>query len=279
MPNTIDTNLRLIYQGGIAENNMLDLYDASKSYYGLARALAHTTHALVHEGAIRHRGTNVDCAQFYVLPSRRGSFEEVVQVAFNQIAIDQLGVSVLIPAFWDFLSWGWHATIGQNINPRTPFVSRLIEENPGLDSEVSTLLEPSIIDVHRPIQQDPNIRLVIQRPRVGPIIEFNSDSLNYVSQSIDGEFERNVIGNITKHNILGIHGRAYLDNLGRTIAFVLQPSVSQEEKRLLTWSMDQYELGFPGKLSLDLRYQLSANNQIKRVHIFAVRRVGDMIPS
>jgi hypothetical protein len=270
-----DLGIKLIFTGGDADGGMLDLHDASESYNGLARALAYTSHALVHEGVIRHRATRLDCANIYIQPSKQGSFEENLLLAFNQLAIDKVGISVLVPAFWDLLRWGWLGTIGETVVPQTPFVKRLIDDVPDLEGELLAALEPSIISIHRPIQQNRNIQLVVNRPRVGDILKFNSNSLDYVSQTTEGAFERNVKGNITKYNILGIHGRLYLDSAEKTVPFILDASVTPEEKRLLTWSMDQYSLRFPSKLSLDIRPELSANREIKRVHIFAVRHVID----
>lgn len=56
-------NFKISYHNGDASDGRLDMYDASVSLQGFAKALAITTHALLNDGEIRKKGNTINGAK------------------------------------------------------------------------------------------------------------------------------------------------------------------------------------------------------------------------
>lgn len=72
------TNISIVYYGLLADKNMLDLYDASNSYYGLARTLAIIGHYWATGDIISIAPRSA--MPIYILPAEEGSFKQVLAV-------------------------------------------------------------------------------------------------------------------------------------------------------------------------------------------------------
>jgi hypothetical protein len=270
-----EIKFKILYKGGIASDGMLDIYDAGVSIHGLSRALAITTHAFINKGDIRKRAERAEGAKIYIHPSRRGSFEELITIVISSDAAKNIGYSITAAAFWDFLKWTWAAAVGKDSRPKTPYVRKISESKELFIGEISTVLESSMEKLHRPIQGEEQMIITIERPQVGNIIQLDKDTLAYVSIRSESELIEDILGNVTKYNILSGFGRLFDDNEEKTISFEIDQDLSPEEKRLLTWSMDQRSQGKEGKLLIDVTRVLNAKNELKRYKVFAVRRASD----
>jgi hypothetical protein len=82
-------------------------------------------------------------------------------------------------------------------------------------------LEGYLKEVHRPIKSDSASTIEIIRPRVGSAISMNYETLEYVETTLRSDVQEYWVGNVTKYNILTGYGRAYIDELGRTVPFNL----------------------------------------------------------
>lgn len=107
-----EIHFKISYKNGDADDHRLDMYDASVSLQGFAKALAITAHALLNEGEIRHKGNRAEGAKIYINPARRGSFEELVTIIVNNPEAT-VGVSIVSSAFWDI----FEMDMVQNIRP------------------------------------------------------------------------------------------------------------------------------------------------------------------
>lgn len=266
-----EIEFKVTYDGGIASDGLLDIYDAGVSIRGIARSLAITTHAFIHEGEVRRRAEGVRGAKIYISPPRHGSFEELVKIVFSQDAATAIGYSILAAAFWDFLKWTWSAAVGKSSIIKTPYVNRIARNRELALGEITTVLESSMAEMHRPIESDNDVTIDIIRPRVGSVVNFNVETLQYVTTKNESGIVENVLGNVTKYNILSGFGRFYDDTEERTIAFDIDQEIGADEKRLLTWSMDQRSQGREGKLHVDVIRIINARNELKRYRVIAVR--------
>ena len=61
-------HFKISYHNGDASNGRLDMYDASVSLQGFAKALSITTHALLNDGEIRKKGHSIKGAKIYINP-------------------------------------------------------------------------------------------------------------------------------------------------------------------------------------------------------------------
>ena len=269
-------NFKISYHNGDAEDGRLDMYDASVSLQGFAKALSITTHALLNDGEIRKKGNRVEGANIYINPSRKGSFEELITlVVANQTAI---GASVIAAVFYDLVKWTWSKTLDLVYEPETSHVRKLEDRIEPFIAEMEEALENPLEQAHRPIKQCHDMTIVLKRHRTSDeVIKMNSDTLKSVSLRTEYDLTTGVIGNITRYNILSGFGRIYDDEQEQTISFKIQEEVTSNQKQLLTWSMHHAQSGNGGKLELEVKRILSAKGIIKRYLVYKVSQVIDEI--
>lgn len=255
----------LKYTGGKAEENVLNLYDAAASMHGLAKALAITSFALLNDGKVRKKGDGIPDVDFYLEPSKKGSFIEIITIAFQQPAVQILGTSVLAATFWDFINFTWREATGREAVTTEYKTRRLLEQNETLSEEISHALEIPLQQLHKPIQRDRNITIEIKRPRSAiPILKFNQNTLDYVMSESEPEECENIIGNITKYNILSGIGRFYDDRLGKTVSFHSSSALDEEGKNTLSWSLHLSNQAKKGKISITADAIKSNSGHLKR---------------
>lgn len=263
--------MRFKYEGGIAAQGKLDIYDAAVALRGISRAVAITTHAFLHDGEIRTRAEQVRGAKIYIEPPVAGSFDQLVKILIDQSSLGQeIAVGVAASALWDFTKAVWSKTVGAPSEPSTPTGKMLSERIEPRIGDLEGVLEPAIKDMHRPIQSEPEVRLNIVRPRVGVVLLFNESTLEYLSAPSDDDHEISVNGNVTRYNIISGHGRFYDDEQQKTIAFQVINELNKKNRELITWSLDARNRGEEGKLEMDV---LPARGRRGEVLRYVVRRV------
>lgn len=226
------------YVGGDARTNKLDLYDASISMLGFAKALSISTHALVTKGDIRVTGSSVPNVKIYLHPAKKGSFIETVSIIFEDPAVNAIGISLISSAFWAMLEYSMKIASGQNNTPTNKVVKNIINEKDAFDVELSHSLENPLQQIHRPIKKSNDVKIQIKRPKKGQIIEFDFNTKRYVSAKKDLGVQKGIICNITKYNILTGFGRLYVDDLDKTIPFRINKNeLRASEENILTWSL------------------------------------------
>lgn len=272
-------DFKISYDGGLAASGLLNIYDAGESLRGLARALAITTHAFLNDGEVRVRADRLDGAEIYVQAPQRGSFQEVVSVIFADPAAQGVGLSIVANAFYDFMKWTWRAATGEKdgYEPETAFVKKFAERQEPVLGEIASGLESALHQLHRPIERENPITITIVRPRVGDIIVLDNKSLAYVGGSHESKIIHDVLGNVTKYNLLSGFGRFYDDSERRTVSFDLDESVSMTQRRHLTWSMHQRSRNLEGKLLLDVKRITTASGELKRYKVYGVSRLEQSI--
>lgn len=267
---------KVSYNGGTAADGKLELYDAGRSLMGLSRAISITTHAFLNNGFVRTRADRVHGANVFLSGPRHGSFLEDVSVVFDEESEERVGRSVIVPAFYDFLKWTWRFASGKAPGePETAFVRRMAERQEPLLGDMSTGLESALREFQRPLSTQHDMTISFIRPRTGELLRLDHDSLLYVTPEVDDEITENVIGNVTKYNMLSGIGRLYDDGEERTVSFDLAPGVSAWEKSLLTESMHERNRGNHGKIAVDVKRVFSARGVLKRYTLHAVRRIKE----
>ncbi|GGX32886.1 hypothetical protein GCM10007242_44860 [Pigmentiphaga litoralis] len=264
---------KISYNGGLAEDGKLNIYDAAESLRGLSRALAITTHAFINKEDVRTRADRVHGAEIYLHGPQRGSFTEIVSVALENPVASTIGLSVVSSAFYDFMKWTWSAALGQAPHqPATHYVRSYTDRQEPFLGEISSGLEPALHDLHRPIHRDRPMTISVLRPRVGEILRLDDASMAYVTVTPAPELVVDLLGNVTKYNRLSGFGRLFSDDEQRTVPFSLDPRLTGRERARLTWSMHQPSRGFDGKLLLDVQRFFTARGDLKRYVITKVRR-------
>lgn len=277
MPTSKDLRLKVHYSGGIAEEGLLDLYDGGESIQGLSRSLAISIYPLLNNGGVRRRVDHIEGAKFYLLSTRRGSFQHLIKILLDQSRISILGSANLQLVFWDLIQWSWSETAGIQSEAKTPFLKEFLEQHPDLEQELPMVLEPALEHVHRPIKTDKDIKIDIVQPDIGTVVALNADTYRYLAATkIDRQAEK-VTGNITKYNILSGYGRVFVDEAGHTVPFLVSAGIPAPQKKLITKSMYTRERadGKGGKLELTIKSVKKPSGDIKRIIIVSATEIHD----
>ena len=100
-----DLSMLFRVEGGSADDGRLDLHDASAMLLGLARAVNITAHAFANDNDLRTRANTAKGAQAFVHSSRKGCFEEQIDIVFDKRVVQANGHSVLARNFWDYMDY------------------------------------------------------------------------------------------------------------------------------------------------------------------------------
>lgn len=261
----------IAYHYGDAEQGRLDMYDASISFQGFARALSITAHALLNDGEVRRKGNRIEGGELFILPSRKGSFEQLVTfVITNKEAI---GASIAAAAFYDLIKWTWSKVLDFNFEPETPHVRRLADRIEPFIGEMEEALEIPLEQAHRPIKMDDGVIITVKRQRVGEVIRLDSETLQNVSLQTELEPQKDIRGNVTRYNMLSGYGRFYDDVLQRTVSFKIDDQVSSVKKQFLTWSLHHAQQTHgSGKLLIEAKRTITPRGVVKRYLISDIRQ-------
>ncbi|WP_462183064.1 DUF7946 domain-containing protein [Pseudoalteromonas maricaloris] len=256
-----EVQIKLSYKGGDAEQHRLDMYDASVSLHGFARAIAITTHALLNDGEVKRKGNKATGAKIFVSPPKKGSYEQILTLAIE----NPIAASVVAAAFWDMLKWTWSKTLNLAYDPETPTVKKLDERVEPFISDIEEVLESALEEAHRPIKNNPEMTITVVRPRVGNAINMNAETLKSVSIRTENRVVTGIIGNVTKYNILSGIGRFYEDKKGHTVSFKIPEKATENMRKRVTWSMHHAQGGEgEGKIEFHARKVVSAKGSLKR---------------
>jgi hypothetical protein len=270
MPHELQFIIR--YTGGSADDNRLDLYDASVSIAGFAKALSITTYALLNKGKVKRHGDATKGVDFLLHPSRRGSFIELVSIVFDNGAVQIVGTTIITAVFWDFINYTWEQATGRDSQIHEPRTRAILNNNPSYIEEVTSSLEAPLRDIHRPIASDNNIVIEIRRPRTGVVLEFNRETLDFVMSEEDPEVVENILGNVTKYNNISGIGRFYDNDLARTVS-IHSKRLTDEQKKVLTWSLHDSNGDFAaGKIKIDVKRRLSRSGSVKQYIVVDAKR-------
>lgn len=261
-----DKEISLIFrlEGGIADDGLLDVYDAANTIYGLARAVNLVSHSFLNGEEVRKKNQNAHGAKAFIHPSKKGCFEEQIDIRFENKSVQKIGHSVLANTFWDYLNWTWHAAVGFSYQPQTPQVKKISDKNDLFIYEISDALESPMQLIHRAIAHDSSMKAFLSRPRIGDSLELTSDTLDYVSIREEQTQTEYILGNITRVNVLSQFGRLFSDEEGRVISFELANPDDKRVRGLALKSMQSHNEGETGKMHLKVTKIVSAQSVVKR---------------
>lgn len=274
-PEPVEVRMRFKYEGGIAAQGKLEIYDAAVALRGISRAVAITTHAFLHDGQIRTRAERVRGAKIYVEPPTVGSFDQLVKILIDhQSLAKEVAIGVAGSALWDFSKTIWSKAIGIPAEPSTPTGRLLRDRMEPTIGDLEGVLEPALKDMHRPIQSEQEVRLNIVRPHVGVVLVLNDSTLKYLSSISENDHEISVTGNVTRYNIITGYGRFYDDDQQRTIAFQVINELNKKNRELITWSLDSRNRGEAGKLEMDVIPTRGRRGEILHYIVRRVRKLA-----
>ncbi|MCO4199403.1 hypothetical protein M2R28_06830 [Aeromonas hydrophila] len=259
-----DISIIIRIEGGIADDGMLDVYDAADTISGIARSINIIAHAFGNDEKIRKQGQAAHGSHTYIHSSKKGCFEERIDVRFDEKICSKIGGSIISNAFWDYLSWTWSYTLGEERQPTTPYVRKIAEKKDLFVDEVANVLESPIHDMHKSISRDNNVKVYINRPKVGDILTLNTETLDYVTTREERAEQEYIIGNITRTSVTSHFGRLFSDEENRILSFEFANQDDRRAKDLALRSMREYNQGLDGKFHLKVSKILNARGTVKR---------------
>ncbi|WP_298959452.1 hypothetical protein [uncultured Roseibium sp.] len=267
-------SIKVSYEGGIADENRLDLYDGSTSIQGVAQAMQIATHAFVN-GKLITKAPAIKGARLYLKPSKPGSFLVELGVLITEdpqraLALGGIFAAYTAAPFYDFVKMIFRKANGmQDEEPDTPAVRRALERQEPFFDDVAEVMEGSLQRTHRPIG-DGIDQIRIGRPRSNLIV-LNEHSKDWVNTRDITPVTNNLSGNVTRYNSVTRNGRVYVDQLSRIVPFRLGENFPLGVIGALTWSLHGSNSGvggtqeLPKKLRLSAEKVLSASGQVKRI--------------
>lgn len=261
---TKDISLIIRIEGGIADEGMLDVYDAADTISGIARSINIVAHAFGNDEKIRRQGQGAHGAHAFIHSSKKGCFEEQIDIQFDEKIVSKIGSSVITNAFWDYLSWTWAYTLGEEKNPSTAYVKKISRNKELFVDEIANVLEAPLRDMHKPISRDKEIAIFINRPRIGDVLKLDAETLDYVTtreEQVDLEY---IIGNITRTSVVSEFGRLFSDDENRILSFEFQNPNDRRAKDLALRSMSEFNQGRDGKFYIKVTKVLNARGAVKR---------------
>jgi len=171
------------------------------------------------------------------------------------------------------LNWTWSASVGVDYDPTTFQVKKIMEKNDLFIYEIADALESCMQYMHRSIANDQNIKISLNRPRVGDSLVLNQNTFDYVTTREEQTETEYIVGNITRVNVLSQFGRLFSDEEGRVVSFALANPDDVRVKGLALISMQELNDGKPGKMNLKVSKIVSAQGVIKRYIIHDILRI------
>lgn len=223
----------LSYSGGLADNNVIDMYDAARGVAGFHRSLALTTHLLMN-GEIITQAPSLKGAQIIVTTPEEGSWKITAVVLAGIWAAatapkDTIAGHLLFSAYDYVIS----QTLGFNVDYEKS-LGQLYDEHLSskkitaekMDSLIEKT-ENSIADIHRPIVSSKTAKqadlfgFTERTPgrKIGPHLTINT--FEYMSTTIREDQDVALEGVVSSFNINTFKGRIFVFVEERPIPFEL----------------------------------------------------------
>ncbi len=228
------------YDGRIADDGKLRLYDAGESLSGLATLVNLVSHSFANKNEVRDRVPNPVGVTTTMVAAQKGCFENVIGVEFSDVVVGSIGKTVIAKHFWSYLEFCLQLALGKDAETDSPFVRKISESEDTPFEELAVRLENPLKNLMRPIWSEGASTITFNRPHVGDRIVLDEDSYEYVNVSERDVALKHWIGNVTKYNILSGYGRVYLDEEKRTVPFnILEFDKNERAHKAATASMNE----------------------------------------
>jgi len=225
----------LSYEGSLAEENKINLYDVSRALTGFQRSLAITTHLILNDEVIV-QAPYLKGAEILASMPESGSWKIVATVLAGVYALGTASkdtpIGHVISSAYDYViseSLGFHVdynkTLGQQYDELKSQRELKKIEQYRLDSVIDKC-QASIKDMHRPIfASGTAVRASITAAGVGFKSRFSqnftSQTYDYINYSIRSAGENEFSGVVSSYNSNTFKGRVYISLFGRTVPFEL----------------------------------------------------------
>lgn len=231
------TDLEFSYEpaGGGSE---LDAYDAGKALSGIARSVSLVAHYVVNEEIIK-QAPYMRGAKLLLKPLKQGSFVFSFDMKF--LSSTPSSRSSINALFNDTLQFVYARAVGKAEQATSSWLQGILRTRPGDLDALNDAIDADVVSIHRPFEGDVT-RLLIQ-DLFGQIAIFNHATYEFVVTERLVPDVQAFVGNIASYNGNTDGGRIWIAAEGRTVPFRRDRdlrAIDQGDRRLLSWSLDQY---------------------------------------
>lgn len=235
----------LSYKGALADNNVLDMYDAARGLMGFQRSLALTTHLALNGEIITH-ATALRGATIISSTPEEGSWKVTAVVIAGLYASvtapKETPFGHLVYSIYDYVvnaTLGFHVDYNQSLAQQ---YENQLQKNKITEEKLDSLMEKTeyaISDMHRPIvasesatEAKINANFEIGLPkRVGPTL--SRLTYDYVATTVRRDEETEIEGVVSSFNMNTYKGRIFSFSEQRPIPFELSETARSRGALLL----------------------------------------------
>lgn len=275
----------LTFDGGLADDGLLEFYDAARALAGFQRSLALTTH-LVLNGEIITQAPSAKGFQIFIPPFIEGSWISKAKIAIGTaFLIGSVGkdspVGQIVTSVYDAVllnTMGFHVDYDKTLQDlyysdqkNRPITAEKIDS-------LCEKIESSVADMHRPIVISKSATraqvtdCTKERRPIGPIL--SPITYDYVKQTNKEKEDILIVGYISSYNINTFQGRIYSVDESRPISFELSEE-ARNKKTIGTLTRSQHINGqnpfsYEALVRLRCRKLVSATGKIKKYLVLSI---------
>lgn len=225
--------ITLQYDGSLADEHVIDFYDAARALAGFQRSLALVTH-LALNGEIITQAPALKGAQIVTEPPEDGSWKTTAVILGGVFTVLSVGkdspMGQIVTSIYDYVLYetmGFHVDYEKTLQQQYhEHMEKLKITKEKLDSLIEKT-EPSIADIHRPIiasKTANKARLFVDHrtgtDQLGP--EMSTITYDYIMEDIIYDVDEEFVGVVSSYNINTFKGRFFVFEEARPIAFELE---------------------------------------------------------
>lgn len=257
--------ISIIYRGEISQGNKLDFYNGSRSLEGLARSFQISSHYFFHQQVIFQAPSSRN-SKFYLLPSREGSFEQLIQLVVENPDATNILVSASAGALGhylkEFINLSFRVAVGKPISKLSAWAKDVYKEKKSDLDALSESLDGPLLSAHRPISDvSDQIFLNLNSQQN---LSLDISSLNYLKTRLVSSTPEVRTGTISSYNVNSKRGRFFDASLGRTVPFLMDKENPPSDFSAITWSLDEVNSGRGGEIKARILAETTITKEVKR---------------
>jgi len=264
--NQFEIPLKLKYDVPDSKEGRINLYSGPKSIFGFGKVIQLSTHLILNDEVI-NRSTAVRNAEFYLLPSKKGSYiQELNIIVLNypaeSLVVSTIAINVLSNHISDAIKWLISSAAGITDSAYVPLEPRLGSKLEPHFDDLQVVMDGAILEAHKTVERSGG-SVVLSDANHQELVTFNQDTLDYIKETKVSKDHEVIKGHVTRYNVLTGNGRLLDDETGDVIPF--SPKRSFNNHLFLSWSLNEVDNERDGKLYFKINRVLNAREHTKRL--------------
>ena len=267
----ISLELKVINEGGAADQHRIRLADAAEMYSGFSRAVSYCLLALEAQTLVE-RATRVASVQLYQQKTGDGSLIHDLAVEITQHPGSfYAGIAASIAGDYlrRFIELCFKSALGMLSEGEYDRELKKYERIEPLFDDLSEKIEPQLLSMHAPIQESETVTVELGELK----IILNKETKDYLAESNVSPTESSITGVVTRLNTVTGNGRFRSGEFGRIVPFSQTIELRRRPaSKELSWSLRENDQNRPADVQVTLKRVTSSTGRVKRLILSDVRR-------